>query len=332
MIINREKIFLPTLESIRGIAAVLVMIAHFWFWAFDTPLGSRFSRCASLGVDLFFVLSGYILSRNYLVIGERVATATYLKHRFARIYPLHLFFLAAFSLAYLVIGKSMDEISWLSEITLTTAIYSDYILNSVSWSLSAEWLSYIAFAVLLPMTLRQRRVVIVSTIIVAGALCLAFSGGNITILSHKWGFIRGLFGFFLGCLSWEIENLGPPHRFVLWAALALQVAYVIIDYGQEHLKIFIVLTFVPLVTHLAQPRSQTGWLTWKPIVWVGTVSFSLYMGHVFWGEVVEAGLSKLGGAPPHYMEFAKISAAFAGAVVTYYLIERPARSFLRRKL
>lgn len=330
--VKTSKDFLPALESVRGIAAVLVMISHFWHWAMDTAGGGLLQRSASLGVDFFFVLSGYILARNYLTpAGPSVPVGTYLWHRVARIYPLHLFFAAAFATAFLATGKPLGVFSWVRELTLTTSIHSTHILNGVSWSLSAEWISYLAFvSVILAATHRRRMLLSASLVIAAGAFCFVLSGGNITVLSHKWGFLRGLFGFFLGCLAWGFEDWISQRRLLLVISVALQLAYVVLGQGHEHLKMLVVLTFVPLVVHLAHPARQAGWLSLRPVVWVGTVSFSLYMGHILWGEIAEAGLAAVGGLGPHYLELAKSAAAMLGAAGTYYLVEQPSRGWLRQ--
>lgn len=330
----KDKAFLPALESARGIAALLVMIAHFWWWTADSAVGARLLRCATLGVDFFFVLSGFILSRNYLSPDAATTDCRkYLWHRLVRIYPLHLFFVIAFALAYQAQGKSLGQFSWMAELTLTTAIHTDVILNGLSWSLSAEWVSYLAFAVLLTLTTDSaRRRLAMSLVVLAGIAVLFLTHGDITQLRNKWGFVRAFFGFFIGCLAWRHQAHLTDRRSLLWIALALQIAYVSVGYGQEQLKIWIVITFAPLVVYLSLPAQQSGWLVWRPVLWVGTISFSLYMGHVFWGEVLEAVLPRLGlplQEGHHALEICKSCAAFAGAALTYYLVEKPARSWGR---
>lgn len=332
MTMSKHKEFLPALESARGIASLLVMVAHFWWWTMESPVGGRVLRCATLGVDFFFVLSGYILARNYLSdFPAPAGRRSYLWNRVVRIYPLHLFFVVAFAAAFLFLGRDLGEINWLAELTLLTSINSPQLINGVAWSLSAEWISYLAFAALLSIPGdRRRQLTALALVAASGVAVLLLTHGDITALRNRWGFVRAFFGFFIGVLAWRHGARIAAIRWLLPLAVALQAGYVLVGYGHEQLKAGMVLTFAPLVIHLSQPAMQRGFLSWRPVFWVGTVSFSLYMGHVFWGEVLEAILRRTGMPGPHWLELAKSAAAFAGAAVTYYLVERPARDLGRR--
>src|ERR1700720_2129596 len=99
---------LPALTSLRGIAAVTVLLYHSSFVAFNFAGGSPpwFWRRGSLAVDLFFFLSGFVLTHVY---GRRLnedrnwrTVSRFLWARFCRIYPASLFTTLVFVWAYCV--------------------------------------------------------------------------------------------------------------------------------------------------------------------------------------------------------------------------------------
>jgi len=86
------------LESVRGVAALLIVFYHMPVWH-GALYGLKFVRNSYLMVDLFFVLSGFVINLNY---GERLTSAKSLGRfqllRLGRLYPVHLIFLLLFLL------------------------------------------------------------------------------------------------------------------------------------------------------------------------------------------------------------------------------------------
>src|SRR6185437_5078025 len=79
---------MPALTGLRGIAAIWVVLFHL-FWPGIDPV----TRTGYLGVDIFFILSGFVLSHVYFCKEEfftRSGYRRFLLTRLARIYPLHL--------------------------------------------------------------------------------------------------------------------------------------------------------------------------------------------------------------------------------------------------
>jgi peptidoglycan/LPS O-acetylase OafA/YrhL len=146
---------LKILAAVRFFAAMWVLSFHFW-----PSLGSSMWNIVVkgyLGVELFFVLSGFILSHVYLsAFGERrFSYANFLWARLARIYPVHLVMLAgmaaliaAAALAGIRTGDKVPILSSLpAELTLTPAwgFAPEGGWNHPSWSISAEWFAYLSF-------------------------------------------------------------------------------------------------------------------------------------------------------------------------------------------
>lgn len=131
------------IEAFRALAAAMVMTVHYlgYFGAENTPLLYLFT-----GVDLFFVLSGYVFA-PYLLAGKRLHTESFLIRRFFRLYPLYLLSLVAYTafkwgdpqlgamlLRHLFMAHSLES----REIA--------YYFNGAYWSLPPE----VEFYLLLP--------------------------------------------------------------------------------------------------------------------------------------------------------------------------------------
>src|SRR6185437_11636585 len=158
---NTQLPGLPQFTGLRGIAALLVLFFHV-----RTPQNielhfgvlDAFSKFGFLGVDVFFVLSGFILSHVYgntFVNGVNSEDLrTYGVARFARIYPLHLLTLLMMLGAYwfsLRVGVSPTETSGysLEGLILSLLLINEWFgvvaPNPGSWSISVEFASYLVF-------------------------------------------------------------------------------------------------------------------------------------------------------------------------------------------
>ena len=161
--------YLANLTPLRGMAALIVLLFHFdLFWggpfagtlfSTDTTL---FVKKGYLLVDFFFVLSGLIMCHVYgaSFIGsvQRAGFWQFMKARFARIYPLHLFTLVWAVLLFAAIvytnfplnerEKSVYDLRAIpANLGLFHAmgLYPGYTWNGPSWTISVEWWMYAAF-------------------------------------------------------------------------------------------------------------------------------------------------------------------------------------------
>ena len=160
-----EQRFIGQLTGVRFVAAFWVLLYHFQ-GALATagllvPVLHEVLRVGRLGVDLFFALSGFILTHTYLTkMGPR-ATWAGARHfwwlRLARIYPVHFVMLNVAGVAAVAQQKLGSSVSG-SKDWLTPVDYLRQVLlvhewgpnpqrgwNYPAWSLSMEWLAYLLF-------------------------------------------------------------------------------------------------------------------------------------------------------------------------------------------
>src|SRR5690348_79706 len=142
--------YLPSLTPLRGIAALYVVLFHLTRAGADPSVPGFFLR-GYLGVDLFFILSGFVLAhvyaREFLADRSGRAIGAFLWTRVARLYPVHIFVLGV-----LVIGhaaRDMPTLTLLGNFLLILVPWPVEPLNSMAWSLSAEWYAYLLFPVMI---------------------------------------------------------------------------------------------------------------------------------------------------------------------------------------
>lgn len=281
------------LESLRGIAALLVVFFHMpkWHPALMNPLFDN----AYLMVELFFVLSGFVIQTAYgnaLQSGAAVLRFQFL--RFARLYPVHLLFLLVFlgiELAkWLIITKTgVDDPATapFAVNDLRAFVENLFLLNGVllgrpltfnypAWSISVEFWTYLIFA-LTVLWLRAWRLV-VFVLLATGALTLLASGA-----AAGWeNILKCAAGFFLGCVTAALVQHRPqrlpawtvPLAFFIMLAFLLTKPPHLLDLAIFPLSVALVFALVS-----AGDSGLTRTLRRPALVWLGTVSYPVYMSH-----------------------------------------------------
>lgn len=143
----------PALDGLRLLAATAVVLTHTGFATgyYVSDLGPLLGRL-EIGVPIFFVLSGFLLSRPYLSAGARglpcPRPASYLWRRALRILPAYWLVVAA-ALLFLPPNAGADPITWVRHLTLTQLYTPGWFAVGLNptWSLCTE----AAFYVLLPL-------------------------------------------------------------------------------------------------------------------------------------------------------------------------------------
>jgi peptidoglycan/LPS O-acetylase OafA/YrhL len=317
--IHRSKNHYVPLDSIRGLAALCVVIHHF---VISKPLSELLQNkawvdCAFfvnswLFVDLFFVLSGIVISLSYVQSDfGSFGFREYVTRRLARIYPMHIVTLLAFLVFRLarlsLVGVGLlhavppempvnNAYSFFVNVLLLQALgFVDYLSwNAPSWSISAEFYTYLVFGlvVIFAQKIKDAGVIyVLSAVLVSASLLI------IVFVLHKesmdfhydFGVVRCVFSFFLGVLAVRIVASVPaatsPLLQTVWqfgAAIAAITAVCIVGnfpaVGFVAPAIFAVL----LGSLMAFPaRMLPLLLSIRPLVWLGKRSYSIYMVHAF---------------------------------------------------
>jgi peptidoglycan/LPS O-acetylase OafA/YrhL len=346
----KMKADLPQFTGLRGIAALLVLFFHL-----RTPIGidltfgvaDLFSKYGYLGVDIFFVLSGFILSHVYAEQFSQSLSSKSLRAfavaRFSRIYPLHFLTTILMLLAYgiaLRVGVTPTESGGYSPTSLILGLllvqewFGVVAPNPGSWSISIELLNYIAFPFLIFISTRLPRYWPALAIIL---------GTVVAALPANTNVLHGVAEFVMGCaayaaskqhkggVSWPLSGAFFALPFFVFYAFNISNIHNIGGFGLP------ALSFTAAVYFLAMSNKYDPFArlcTMRPLVFIGEISYSMYLLQWFvwvgWKHVI--GKLPFFSSHPYGMVTLAAASLFILSVVSFYFFEKPSRSWLRRLL
>jgi len=334
---------LPALTGLRGIAALWVLLFHvFRVQTISIPIIDQ----GYAGVDIFFLLSGFILSHVYLR-SEPFTPIGYFRFlgiRLARIYPLHLFTLCCllivvvafpdFAMSYRKYPGALGLGAFIANLFLVQnwglSAYQSW--NAPSWSLSAEWLAYLVFPFLLPFLrgTKLKSLVMASAAVLASMVGLLYLDRHDTLnVTEKAGMVRMAGEFTAGCLlyaafakGWRIPS--PPSLAVMFVLLGVGLLV-------PSLSLLLVFAFALGVLLAAQGQSRYArLLAWQPILFLGEISYSLYMTHLIVIHLFNWLTDNGRGWGAATVVPAILVIVLVISLATYHFVEIPSRKFGRR--
>jgi peptidoglycan/LPS O-acetylase OafA/YrhL len=147
---------LRELDFLRGVAIILVLMRHIPLFTFTTNMGW-------IGVDLFFVLSGFLVSgllfKEYIRFGN-IKPKLFLIRRGFKIYPIYYIFYLIY-LAPILIGNRFDIVGFMADMTFTqNYVWGWGYAYNASWSLAVEEHFYFAFALFLWLGIKYKTLIL----------------------------------------------------------------------------------------------------------------------------------------------------------------------------
>lgn len=274
--------YIPALDGLRAVAISLVVVHHALM---PVPFGG------AIGVDVFFVLSGYLITTILLREQARAGTISlkrfYLR-RIARLYPpLVLMLIVVFVPVALTTsvksaaGGSVFALFYLMPIGLETG-FQTASAYAHAWSLGVEeWFYFLWPAALVALTKVRKSGI---GIVIAGTI-LVVSAAYIEIATDHSSYILRAYGLLAGCWLAVMLNRGwsPPN----WSGItgALMLAAVVVWSTLERLSTLgVLIADVGAILIIAQTTLREGGvfarvLTWGPAVYLGRISYEVYLWH-----------------------------------------------------
>lgn len=315
----------PALDGWRGMAILLLLVGHF------LPLaGINLGR---VGVSLFFVLSGMLMAR--LLFVDQVGIALFYRRRLARILPAHVVFILLTALAWTWLQWPLA----LGELLPPLFFYNNYVLKDTLqfghiWSLSVEEHSYVVLS-LVAVWARARTSsprLALAALAALSAMCAVFivayhaahppGPERYGLMLHTEAAGYGIALSALLCSFMARRAIPATGPLLVPALLAVGVVLhwwkvpgavaQVLGVGCFALAV----NLLPNSAALVQRCFAVGWLRQ-----CGLWSFSLYL----WQQPFYAAHLKHGLALP-----LAIAGAVAAGVLSYYLVEGPARRYLNR--
>ena len=329
--------------GMRGIAAVLVVGHHYRHTlvpAVDLDRWTHLFAGAGAFVDLFFMLSGFVMIATYRDLfagGVHAGDARdFLIKRIARIYPLHLLTLAVMLALAAIWATPPTPGDLLENIAMVQAwgMNDVYVLNYPSWSISAEFWLYLLCPLLILVVVR-RSGALLAVALIAGAYLWLFTRGNGLELDERFSLVRALPAFLLGLLLYErraVTLLWPG--WLLATIQLLSVAVIALSLHRAPADSVVVLCFSLLILTTWQDRGPVAAaLRARPVLWLGLLSYSVYLLHVPARQAGYVVIGKIGGTGDPVLDAVIFTAGCT--VVTlilahlcYHRFEMPARRLI----
>lgn len=312
----KEKLYFPNLNGIRSIAALLVIIHHTELFKSFYTIDGYFGKSAfidvigHLGVVLFFVLSGFLIT--YLLLMEekttnRISVKKFYIRRILRIWPLYMLIiiLALFVLPQLsfftVPGFSKDFV--LDNLPLKVALYFTFFANLVlsifglipyasqTWSIGTEEQFYLVWPVIMKFVKKKRLLLMVSIIVLYSFVPIIINSRYFGFYEYK-GVITSFWnGFTIDCmaiggfyavLSFQGNKLLKilQNQYFFYFVLITTITLIIFGYSfpKFHDESYAVL-FGIIIMNFAVNKQIVISLENKLLNYLGKISYGLYMFH-----------------------------------------------------
>ena len=314
---------IPSLDGLRAISVVFVMLSHM---SRSGHAPRFFYYFAALGVNIFFAISGYLITSILLRERERTSSINlrefYIRRAY-RIFPAAFVFMAIAALVF------RSQFRWY-DLAVAALYVANYDLGRPwvfghLWSLSIEEQFYLLWPTVLRRFYRHR------VAIVAGVMLFApIWNAVVTHLKVAWGawaFPAVADHLAIGCLlallAHRLPRIRPPWALAMTLAVIGIQVFPTQSAGQTLLMLFVLrpiycCAIAAVILHVVQ--SPYRWLNWSPIVWLGQISYSLYL----WQEPFCADRTLRSG----YFALAAVACACG----SYYLVERPMLRLRERRL
>lgn len=335
-------------DGLRIIAAGAVVILHYSDYFKDVAAGQFMVAHTwhfNLFVDLFFVVSGFVIARQYFGrVDDAASIGRFLWRRFARIYPLHLatlaFYVALAGALHFGAARTDNPARYpLSDLPAQFLLLHAFIgerltFNFPSWSLSAEMFCYLLFPAIALVAQRRKEAVIALLVFAALANSLWVAAAGTTPWAdwiNQGGAFRALPAFSLGIACYLFHDRIARWPVIPGALAASLAAFIVLGSWLPTMTALLAIYAIALLAVQADCTgrdtllSRLGFDRWSPL------TYSCYMLHIPVATVIITfGSRLLSLSPPERLILAPVAIVVLAiaSVVSLRTFETPLRRYL----
>lgn len=327
---------IKSLDGLRTVSVALVIIDHLMQFSSlhtnDPPLRYLASQLGTVGVEMFFVISGFVITKSLLSEERRAGTislANFYIRRFARILPPLLLYALALLLARQFEWIDFNPSSALKASTFTCNFLECDFVFGHTWSLAYEEQFYILFPGLFIVagSFRRKGSLILLALLPVGTIGLYFlKQPSAAVFLSTMAIIAA--GVFAAAFEQEFRSALKGRAVgVLVVAVAALIGLSVIGYTPINTIIRaistpIVLLLIVMSSTLVQSPVAT-LLSWRPMVVVGQASYGIYL----WQQVAVA---EYAGRGPLFYSFSVLGSV-ALSLVLFNVLERPLMQAVKKR-
>ena len=363
------------LDGLRGVAALMVLLYHvfndaksFFVW----PVTVNEFYHSFLGVDFFFILSGFVMGYAYDKALSKEGTMTFggfIKRRLIRLHPMVVMGVVVGAICFAIQGFTKWDGTQVTVQALMVATllglflipsptnievrgYTEaFPLNGPHWSLFFEYIGSLLYVILLhKLSTKWLRVWVACSIVSISGFALLIDGGGI---AYGWssepaslcgGALRILYAYPMGLLMARVFRERQPkpikgHMFLL-CSLALIVLLGLPYLGNQDLEaiyqLLCILSLLPTIVWFGARGVVSGWKQ-KSVSFLGRLSYPLYAIHypfvyLYIAWAQKSGYTYMGYSHPWTVAIITIVASLLVATLCMLFYDEPLRKWLTRKL
>lgn len=326
---DAPRIRLQSLDVMRGLAALAVLLFHYSvilprFVPAAQPIPLSFGE-GGYGVHLFFIVSGFVI----LMSLERSTARQFLISRFTRLYPVYwLACLTTFALLSLThwIEYQVTPGQFLVNLTMLQSYVRVADVDGVYWSLAYE-LGFYAFLFAALRLCGPRIIPVLPHYMVGGAILFRFAAAyiphplHLLLMIHQYA---ELFGCGLALYLLRTRGFSLAQAAILPAAPLVEALY-------DGWHGLIVVGLIVLVMSFACLSHWRPGRLARPLIWLGGISYALYLTHQMLGYAVIGRLQAMGAGPWASFAIALGLALLLAHALTHFW-ERPVSAWLKARL
>lgn len=325
-----------SLDGLRAFAILMVLVSHFWMYSISHNGLNRLFQSGWMGVDLFFVLSGYLITSILLKTRQSPTYfRTFYLRRTLRIFPpYYLLLVVVFVMLPLVhpLSERLKENGWMFWLYIGNFLFAAHGWQAfrainLTWSLAIEEQFYVLWPALIRLVNRRFGTICIAICVILPVLRFAMWEAHV-----GWMWLHVMMPLRADSFAWGALVALYPRRFAWASALIIPIG--ILTAAREYYQPDELVGTIGYSMNAACAAGLISWalrdghfarvLSWRPLRYIGEVSYGIYLYHalcfiavtylVHFHRTVAGGLEQI----------AVVSAASLGvAAGSYHLFEQP---------